>query len=397
MGIVTREASAIIRAVMDSPPVRVSLDGFFLSQPTTGSGQYTLHLWHDLSHTIGQVEVSVIRPSGSNEQLTDGRVIEIRPPGVVRSPKALKLWWEQVGVLQALRRSHGDLLHIPYMAAPRLGRHRVVVTIHDVIPMIYPQYGGSLGMRLYLRLVIPAARKASMILTDSDCSQRDIVRLLGVDQDKVRSIPLAVSDEFEPHANPEGADVLRQRWGLNGPVIFNVGGLDLRKNVAALIEAFGKALPSLDPDTRLVIGGRAHTGNYRLYPPLEPVIRKFGLGDKVKLVGRISDDEKRLLYQISNVYVYPSLYEGFGFTPLEAMACGLPVVVSNRSSLPEVVGAGGLLIEPSPARLAAAMVSVLTDEHLHRELSQRALDQAARFSWKRTANLTREAYRDALA
>src|SRR6185437_1951325 len=102
-----------------------------------------------------------------------------------------------------------------------------------------------------------------------------------------------------------------------------------------------------------------------------------------------------LLYQVSKVYVYPSLYEGFGFTPLEAMACGLPVVSSNRSSLPEVVGSGGLIVDPTAGRLAAAIVSLLTDELLYRDLSQRALVQAARFSWARTAELTRAAYWDA--
>jgi glycosyltransferase involved in cell wall biosynthesis len=102
-----------------------------------------------------------------------------------------------------------------------------------------------------------------------------------------------------------------------------------------------------------------------------------------------------LLYQISKLYVYPSLYEGFGFTPLEAMACGLPVVSSNRSSLPEVVGSGGLIVDPTAGRLAAAIVSLLNDEQLHRDLSQRALAQAARFSWAKTAELTRVAYWDA--
>jgi glycosyltransferase involved in cell wall biosynthesis len=375
---------------MDSPRVRASLDGIFLSQPATGSGQYTLQLWRHLCHAADGVEVSLLRP----EDGTSERSYVVRPPGIVRSPKALKLWWEQVGVVRAMRLSGADLLHIPYMAAPRMTRLRTVVTIHDVIPLIFRQYGGSVAMRLYLRLVVPAARRASLILTDSECSRRDIVRLLGIDQNKVRSIPLAASDEFHPEANPEGAAEMRQRLDLNGPVLFNVGGLDVRKNVSILVEAFARALPEIDPETRLVIGGQPHTGNSDLYPALDPILQRFGLNDKVRLPGRISDEEKRLLYQISTVYVYPSLYEGFGLTPLEAMACGLPVISSNRSSLPEVVGTGGLLVEPTPGRLAAAMVSILNDEHLHRDLSQRALDQAARFSWRKTAEQTRNAYRD---
>ncbi|MGA7670189.1 MAG: glycosyltransferase family 1 protein [Nitrolancea sp.] len=380
---------------MDSPRNQVALDGSFLAQPATGVGQYTLNLWRKFSRSSVQPNVVLLRP-GLNFDGDQEREIRIPPPRFARSNKALKIWWEQVGVLQALRTSGCALLHVPYLSAPRATRRRTVVTIHDVIPMIYPEYGGSTPMRMYLRLVVPAARRAVSILTDSECSRRDIVRLLHIDQRKVRSIPLAASDEFQPTVGGSAGEELRQRFELHGPIIFNVGGLDVRKNLSTLVEAFGRAMPSLDQKTLLVIAGKGHTGNTGLYPPLEPVIKKLGLEGSVRLIGRISEDEKRILYQISDVYAYPSLYEGFGLTPLEAMACGLPVIASNRSSLPEVVGSGGLLVDPTPARLAAAMVSVLTDEQLRRDLHQRALDQAAHFSWERTADETREAYRDAL-
>lgn len=377
---------------MDSPRIRVALDGFFLSQPATGIGQYTLHLSHDLSRVSNYMVVDLLRPEELGSPASEPNAITIQPPRLVRSPKAIKLWWEQFGVLRALSHSGADMLHIPYLAAPRMMRGKIIVTIHDLIPMIYPQYGGSIAMRLYLRLVLPAARRASLILTDSECSQQDIVRLLRIDERKVKPIPLAAGDEFQPQADAQVERQLRERWDLTGPIIFNVGGLDVRKNLATLIDAFGRALPSLDPATTLVIGGRAHTENARLYPPLEPMIKRLGLTSSVRLVGRVSDEEKRLLYQISDVYAYPSVYEGFGLTPLEAMACGLPVVASNRSSLPEVVGTGGLLVEPTPARFAAAIVSVLTDENLRRDLNQRALEQAGRFSWELTARMTRDAY-----
>jgi glycosyltransferase involved in cell wall biosynthesis len=382
---------------MDVHGTRVGLDGFFLSQPATGSGQYTVHLWRRLASAESDPDVMLLRPASvSLGRDGRGKEVAVQPPPFVRSAKARKVWWEQAGVLRALRRSGANLLHVPYLSAPRVSRRKTVVTIHDLIPMIYPDYGGSAAMRVYLRLVVPAARRAALILTDSDCSRRDIVRLLHVDAGRVRSIPLAVDEAFRPDPSPQREAELRSRIGIDGPIIFNVGGLDMRKNLGVLIEAFGRALPNLDPSTVLVIGGQAHTGNDRLYPPLEPIIRKWGLDGKVKLTGRISDEDKLILYQIANLYVYPSLYEGFGLTPLEAMACGLPVIAANRSSLPEVVGTGGLLIDPTPARFAAAIVSVLSDEHLRRELSQRALAQASRFSWEQTAEQTRAAYLEAL-
>ena len=379
---------------MNAPTIRVGLDGFFLSEPATGSGQYTFYLWHELACRADGVETILLRPAGATDD-AGGRSVDVRIPPFARSAKARKLWWEQFGVLRGQRRIRPNLLHIPYMSAPRANRRRTVVTIHDVIPLIYPDYGGSTAMRLYLRVVLPAARRATLILTDSECSRGDIVRLLGVSAKRVRSIPLAVSDAFHPASDPAAEAEIRERFGLPGDVIFNVGGLDVRKNLATLIEAFGRAQSRLDAKTRLVIGGSAHTGNTTLYPPLEPVIQKWGLERQVILPGRISEADKLLLYRIARLYVYPSLYEGFGFTPLEAMACGLPVISSNRSSLPEVVGDGGLVVEPNADRISAAIVSLLTEEDLHRDLRQRALDQAARFSWARTARQTREAYWDA--
>ncbi len=397
MGTVTPKSSVIIQGVMSSPRPRVGLDGYFLSQPATGSGQYTLNLWRQLRASNHVPEALLLRPATSPDANSEAPCsVEVAPPRFLNNSKAIKLWWEQIGILSAVRQSGVDLLHVPYLAAPRAGRGKTIVTIHDLIPMILPDYGGSAAMRMYLRLVVPAARRARLILTDSECSKRDIVRLLHVPPDHVRSIPLAVDETFQPHSNPGGEAELRARYGLDGPVIFNVGGLDVRKNLSLLIEAFARALPDLDPATQLVIGGQAHTGNSKLNPSLEPVIRKFGLEARVKLTGRISDDEKLVFYQISDLYAYPSLYEGFGLTPLEAMACGLPVVAANRSSLPEVVGSGGLLIDPTPARFAAAMTTVLTDEPVRRDLTQKALAQAAKFSWKRTADETRAAYHDVI-
>lgn len=299
--------------------------------------------------------------------------------------------------MAAARAARAGLLHVPYFAGPRFGRLPLVMTIHDVIPLLFPEYGGTTAMRFYVRLVSGTARRAAVVITDSDCSRRDIEGWLGIPGDRIHVIPLAVDPRFRPVTDPEAEAAMRDRFNLPGPVIFNVGGLDVRKNLKVLIEAFAQAYPQLDPGTRLVIAGRAHSGNERLYPPLEPVIRGCGLEGRVVLTGGISDDDKLTLYNLADLYVFPSLYEGFGLSPLEAMACGTPVISSDRSSLPEVVGSGGLLVEPTPARLAAAILSVMSDERFRRELGRRALDQAASFSWQRTAEMTRQVYQTVLA
>ena len=392
-----------VRAVCYNPPVMsgatplIGLDGFFLSQPTTGSGQYTVNLWRELADHDHRLASVLLCPATREYESVKGPAQRLVVPARLAAPKSRKLWWEQRGVLRAARLARASLLHVPYFSAPRYARLPVVTTIHDVIPLLFPEYGGSPAMQLYLRLVSAAARRARLVLTDSDCSRRDITRLLGIPEARIRVVPLAADERFVPDGDPAAGRALRQRYGLDGPVVFNVGGLDVRKNLELLIEAFARALPRLDPATRLVIAGRAHSGNPRLYPPLEPVVRRWGVEQQVVFTGTIDDEEKIAFYRLADLYAYPSRYEGFGLTPLEAMACGTPVLCADASSLPEVVGSGGLLVEPKAEPFAAALVMVLSDPECRADLARRALNQARRFSWRRTAELTRAAYGDALA
>lgn len=383
---------------MDTNRDRIGLDGLFLHQPITGSGQYTLHLWRSLSTSEGDFDPVLLQPEDTASQhSSEPNGIVLPPPRWARHAKARKVWWEQRGVAEAARRARIGLLHTPYFSSPRFSPVSRITTIHDVIPLIFPVYAESFVMRVYLRLTSSAARRATAIITDSTCSRRDIVHWLRIPERQIHVIPLAADERFHPEHDPEAERRLRSQFGLPGPVIFNVGGLDARKNLAVLVEAFARSLPKLNPDTRLVIAGRAHSGNDRLYPPLEPVIQAWGVRNKVILTGAISEAEKLGLYRLADLYAFPSLYEGFGLSPLEAMACGTPVIVSSRSSLPEVVGDGGLLVNPTPARLAAAMIPVLTDADLHRVLSRRALDQAAHFSWRKAGEMTCSVYREVLS
>ncbi len=377
---------------------RIGLDGIFLHQPITGSGQYTLHLWHSLSSAGGDLDPVLLQPEAAGSlSSSEFSGIVIPPPRWARNAKVQKLWWEQRGVAEAARRAGIRLLHTPYFSSPRFLPVPRITTIHDVIPLIFPVYAESLVMRFYLRLTGSAARHAAAIITDSNCSRRDIAHWLRIPHERIHVIPLAADERFHPAHELETERRLRSRFGLPGPVIFNVGGLDVRKNLAVLVEAFARALPKLNPDTRLVIAGRAHSANERLYPPLESFIRAWGLRNQVILTGAISETEKLGLYRMADLYVFPSLYEGFGLSPLEAMACGTPVIASNRASLPEVVGDGGLLVDPTPARLAAAMIPVLTDPELRQDLTRRALDQAAQFSWQKTAEMTCSVYHEVLS
>jgi glycosyltransferase involved in cell wall biosynthesis len=382
---------------------RIGFDALFLEQPMTGVGQYALNLWQQLRDAQQAIVPHLLLPADAPTIARSERCSRafstVAPPPKLPGGQVRKIWWEQTGLVLATRRAKVDLVHVPYFSAPIRQAVPHVVTVHDVIPLALPNYGGTIKMRAYLRLVARTVRKVPLILTDSEHARQDITRLLGVPPERIRVTPLAAGDHLRPvETDDDRAAVaaMRAKLGLHTPFVLHVGGFDARKRLPQLIRGFAAALPSLPEAYDLVIPGRAHTGNPIVYPPIEPLIQELGIADRVRLVGFVTEEDKRDLYRAASVFAYASEYEGFGLNPLEAMACGAPVICSNRSSLPEVVGDAGLSIDPEPDAIARAIVHVLTDDALRTDLSRRSLRRAAGFSWQRTMELTLDAYQDVL-
>lgn len=368
----------------------------------TGMGQYALHLWQEIRQRP-DLDARLLMPVDAPEsvyELAGDRAVTVSPLARKRLPaKVRKVWWEQIGVGAAARKARVDLVHVPYFAAPIRQPVPFVVTIHDAIPLVLDGYAGGFLTRRYLGLVGRAARKARRILTDSRHAAGDIQRHLDIPAERIQPILLAAGEEFRPAEGPQETEriaAVRQRLGLERPFVLNIGGFDRRKNLPALVEGFALAQPQMLQETDLVIVGSPHSGNAALFPPLQPVIDRYGVGDAVKMTGFVSEQEKLDLYRAATAFVFPSLYEGFGLNPLEAMACGTPVISSNRSSLPEVVSDGGILIDPNPEALAGAIIRVLNDDGLQADLRRRGLAQAATFSWRKTAEQTVNVYNDIL-
>lgn len=381
---------------------RVGFDAYFLEHPMTGMGQYATRLWRELARR-DELDARLLLPADAPDFVRDlagERGVPIAPPAGARLSKRLrKVWWEQRGVVRAARKARVDLVHIPYFSAPLSQPAPLVVTIHDAIPLVLDHYAGGRVTRSYLKVVGRASRQAHLILTDSRHAAGDIAKHLGIPLDRIRPIHLAAGDEFTS-ANGEMDDAriasMRERFGLEGPFVLNVGGFDQRKNLISLIEGFALARPKLDDGLQLVIVGSPHGGNRDLFPDIGPALDRHGLRERVTLTGFVSEEDKLDLYRAATAFVFPSMYEGFGLNPLEAMACGTPVIASNRSSLPEVVGDAGLSVDPTPRALAEAMVTLLNDEALRDDLRRRGLKRAAGFSWKETASQTIGAYHDVL-
>ncbi len=398
--------------------LRIGLNGLFWSQERTGSGQYTRHLWQELDRS-GPDEYHLLSFDSNLKDLsaTDLRTIAV-PKLVQRGGENItKVWWEQAGLPQLMKQAaqtgNGyDVLHYPYFAAPlaKLPPHTgLVVTIHDLIPLALPEYAPSLSLKLYFRLVSTAARRANLILTDSEHSKRDILRFLKVPSRKVQVVYLGVDERYyaEPKSPAEERRALFQRYGLNGDerIIFYLGGFDRRKNLITLIEAFAKALPHLkqaeaaDQGGRwvLALGGKPHTDNPIMYPDLKgPIARLFGTGDeagRVCFLGPVTEADKPLLYRAADLYAFPSLYEGFGLDPLEALASGAPVICSDATSLSEIVGQAGRLIAPLDVNAWAETIVELTSNPAKRAaLSEAGPIQATRFTWQKMAERTLQLY-----
>jgi glycosyltransferase involved in cell wall biosynthesis len=296
--------------------------------------------------------------------------------------------------VRASRRWSADLLHVPYWAAPLYANVPTVVTVHDLIPALLPAYsGGALG-KLYTRLVSLSARRAQLVLTDSHASREDILTHLSLTPERVEVIPLAASARFRPVSDPGVLERARKAYDLPPRYLLYLGGFEARKNVAGILRAYAR----LDQeDVALVIAGRLPTRTSAVIQDPRPLAAELGIAEKVRFCGWVEEEDKPALYSSALAYLFPSHYEGFGLPPLEAMSCGTPVVVSDRASLPEIVGDGGLYVAPDDVdALAQAMRKLAANPELRQTLSQAALAQSARYTWPKTAQATLAAYQRAL-
>jgi glycosyltransferase involved in cell wall biosynthesis len=280
------------------------------------------------------------------------------------------------------------LFHATEHLLPKLSRARSVFTLHDIAYLLFPQYH-LLQNRIYLALMMPRfLARADRIIAVSENTRRDALRFYRLDPAKIDMIPEGVEPHFRPETNPDRLVALRTRYALPARFLLYIGTIEPRKNLPTLLEAY-RTLRDWGCEFRLVIVGKKGW----LCKGFFHRLRELGLEGEVIFPGYIPDDDLPALYSAAEAFVFPSLYEGFGLPPLEAMACGTPVVCSNASSLPEVVGDAGLLVAPDDVSgLAAAVERVLADPSLRAELSARGRERAARFTWHETARRTLEVY-----
>lgn len=273
---------------------------------------------------------------------------------------------------------------------PALPGTRTLLTVHDLSFVRAPETATPV-LKAYLDRVVPrSVRRASHVLADSQATKDDLVELYGTPPEKITVLLSGVNGQFRPVRDPE----VRQRYKLpNNPYVLSIGTVQPRKNYARLIEALAALGPAFN-DVHIVIAG----GRGWLDSPIYRAVDDFDMAGRVHFTGFARDEDLPALYSEARCLAYPSLYEGFGFPVLEAMACATPAVASNISSMPEVAGDAALLVDPYDVdALADALRRLLVDETLRADLVARGLEQAARFTWAHSAEQLREVYRRVLA
>ncbi len=280
-----------------------------------------------------------------------------------------------------------DVFHGPDARLPRCCRAATVVTVHDLSVFVSDEFSPE-SFRLKKRArYAHLARTADHIIAVSESTKNDLVTHLAADPSRITVIHEGVTPDFRPRPADQ-QEAVRTKYRLRRPFVLFVGAISRRKNVATLLRAFAAVAPRTDLD--LVLAGRPGYGHDREMAPLE----NLGIADRVHTIGFVPDGELPALYSAATLFAFPSFYEGFGIPLLEAMACGTPIVASNTSSIPEVVGEAAILVRPTDAdQLAEAIVRAAQDQSVRERLRRLGLERVKQFTWERAARLTLEVYR----
>ena len=328
----------------------------------------------------------------------EGGRLSIAAAAFPTTPPILRILWEQAVLPVLAARDRASVLHCPLNVRPVGPTPPVVLTIHDLTFVRYPDRFRAPRQRYLAGLTRWSARRAARILADSAATKEDVRRLFGVDAARIDVVYPGVDEDFRPFDPAHPADArrlaaFRRRHGLPEHCVLYLGTLEPRKNVDRLVAAFAGLVRRGLPHTLVLAGGKGWN-----YDAIFRAVEAHGVRERVLFPGYVDRAEQPLWYNAADLFVYPSVYEGFGLPPLEAMACGVPVVTSNTSSLPEVVGGAGATVDPGDGEaLTEAMAQVLTDGARAAAMSAAGRARAARFSWTAAAEGCVAAYRRAAA
>lgn len=367
--------------------MRIGIEGLPLLFHRTGTSTYTHEL---VQHLRRQNPEDTVVLFARNQRMAGGSYHNIS-----YTERAANYFYKEYRLPRELADLDIDIYHSPRdmgMPRPRQMPCPCVMTLHDIILVrLARDYYGSLRAKMYERRLRARVAGADHIITISTFSKQDLVDWTGIDPYRVSVVYDGVSERFRPVMDDSALDAVRMKYRLPHDFILCVGSTEPRKNVNTAIEAFNR-YRDMHPHAQLVVTGAA-------YCRVEPREAFAGMDlDGVSFPGYIHDDDMPALYTMAGALLFPSLYEGFGLPPLESMACGTPVITSNTTSIPEVVGDAAILVDPGNiAEMTGALEMLMSSAGLRDDLIARGKERAAQFTWEKTARETRRIYGEVLA
>ena len=372
--------------------MHIALNGWFYDRESTGSGQYLRQLLAHLPKVAPDIELSLILPPHlrAPADLPAG-IRAVESGRRQRSGKLGKVYFEQRTFPRLARALKADIAHVPYWGTPLSCPIKLVTTVLDVIPLLYPIYSQGLFTSLYTSLVSAAARGSNHIITISETAKVDIEDQLKIPEQQITVTYLAPDERFHPRVGAERDAEVRRKYDLPDQFALYLGGFDWRKQVNTLLlaytyvgEADGEAFP-------LVIAGREPRYDDRLFPDLRQYSRQLNIQDYLRWIGFVDEADKPSLYRLADVFVFPSLYEGFGLMALEAMASGTPVVTSDAIVFEEVLEDAAYIVN-NAREMAGAIIALLIQQPLRDAMINQGLALASNYSWRKTAQETVAVY-----
>ena len=311
-----------------------------------------------------------------------------RHTGPIKDSPMARILWEQTGLPVNIAARRLDVFHTPIGAVPLLSPAPTVVTVHDLAFLKFPDQLPASRRNWLIAATRHSARRATRIITVSQATANDLQEWLDIPDDRIQAIPLATSGKVERVAG-KSLEVFRMKWDIDKPYVLAVGTLEPRKNLPTLLRAFAKIKDDI-PHQLVLVGPEGW-----LTGELKNTLQELNLGDRVRLTGFVSDEELGGWYSAADLYVFPSYYEGFGLPAIEAMRCGAPVLASDNSAFPEVIGEAGVLIPADDTAMWSESIrDLLRDESRRMHLRDLGFARADAFSWDRTAQETYNVYKE---
>ncbi len=381
----------IIRAVTEQRAVlpHIGLNAHLLSlQQTYRSAGISWYIYNLLTH-LAQGETGFQYTAFlSDPQFQAHNGLSVQRSQWPTYKPIVRILWEQAVLPLALKKAKIDLLHALAFAAPLAAPVPFITTIYDLSFIRYPEAFRPHN-RWYLRTFTKhSARRAKAIIAISESTRQDVIQAFGVSPEKVHTVYCGVDSDFKP-LPPTAIAAFKAKKGLPEKFILRLGTIEPRKNVEGLIKAYALWRKQDKNAPKLFIAG----GKGWYYQRVFQLVEELGLNEHIVFPGYLPQEDLPLWYNASDLFVYPSHFEGFGLPVLEAMACGTPVITSNVSSLPEVAGEAGILVSPTDTKaLSQAMQTIFHNAELTRQMQEKGLAQAAKFNWRKTAAQTAQIY-----